>query len=113
MGRGINFPQVFRDQLRAPLSPGAAGIVKGDDAPGGGLGLPIPDGVGMEGQVEVIIAAVGLPDGGGRRGVRIVAAEADAVRPQIGLHGVGDLIHPVFLTAAAGDIGVPVLGGRT
>ena len=64
-------------------------------------------------QVQSEVFDLGLPDGGPRRGVRVIAAVADAVGPQIRLHSVHDPVHPVFLAAAAGDIGVPVLGGRT
>ena len=112
VGQRVDLPQIFGDQLRSPLPASAAGIVKGDNAPGGGLGGAVSDGVGVQCQIEVIIAAVGLPDSGPRRGVRVIAAVADAVGPQIRLHSVHDPVHPVFLAAAAGDIRVPVLCGR-
>ena len=45
----------------------------------------------MEGQVQVIIAPVGLADGGPGGAGGIVAGPADAVCQQVGLQGIGDL----------------------
>ena len=62
----VDLPQLFRNQFRASLSLHTAGIIKGNDAPL----LPVASlgsCVGVQGQIKVVIAAVGLPDGGGRR----------------------------------------------
>ena len=66
----------------------------------------------MEGQIEVVVPGIGLPDGGRRRHIRAVAGVLDAVGQEIGHHGVRQQIHVVLLGAAAGDVLVPLLGGR-
>ena len=109
----IDGPQILHDQLGATPAVGGGGIVKGDDTPGPALAGAVAGGVGVEGQIEVVVPLVPLPDGCGGGGGRIVATKADAIGPKIRLHGVGDLVHPVLLAAAAGDIGIILLGGGT
>ena len=108
----VDLPQIFGDQLRATLSAAAARIVKRNDSPGRTLRLPIVDGVGVQRQIKVVIAAVGLPDGGSGGAVRVIATVADAAGVEIRLHGVRNFVHPVFLAAAAGHVWVPVLCRR-
>ena len=111
VGQGIDFPQLRRDELRRPAALGAAGIVKGDDAPLLPV-APLRRRVGMQGQIQVVPAGVGLPDGGGRRHGRAVAFVADAVGQQVRHQRIRQQVHVVLLGAAAGDVHIPVLGGR-
>ena len=65
-------------------------------------------------RIHVEVNGAGTGPWGWEDGVEGIAdnTAADAVGAEIRLHGVGDPSHPVFLAPAAGDIGIPVLGGR-
>ena len=65
----------------------------------------------LEGEIQVVPPLVGLPDGAGGGHVRGVAGVADAAAVEVGRHGVRQAVHPVLLAAAAGDVGVVLLGG--
>ena len=73
--------------------------------------LPLAGGVGVEGQVEVIVACVGGADGGGGGLVPVVAGVLDPRGKEDGLHGVGQVVHPLLLGAQVVDVGVVLLGG--
>ena len=108
-GVGINLPEVGRDDLGGPAAVPAPGGVVDLGAPERPL-LPLGGGVGMEGEVEVVGAFLGLLDGGSGGHVRGVAGVADAVGQQPGDQGVRDEVHVVFLVPAA-VIEVVFLGG--
>ena len=109
--QGVDLPQLLGDQLRRPLAVDAAGIVEGDDAPLLAVAA-LRGGVGVEGQVQVELPLVGLPDGAAGGHLRPVALVLDAVGQQVGHQGVRQQIHVVLLGPAAGDVHIPVLGGR-
>ena len=110
VGQGVDAAQVVDKDLRGPLALGAGGVVEGDDA--AHIAVVVRrGGVGVEGQIEVVPAGVGLPDGAAGGHVGRVALVADAAAVEIGDHGVRQAVHPVLLAAGAGDIGVVFLCG--
>ena len=108
VGQGIDAPQVVDEDLGRPLALGAGGVVEGDDAADVAV-VALRGGVGVEGQVEVVPALVGLPDGAAGGHVGGIALIADAAAVEVGDHGVRQPVHPVFLTAGAGDVHVVFL----
>lgn len=65
----------------------------------------------MKGQVQIVVAGVGLANSRADRLVGIVAGKPDTGGAKIGLHRVRDLVHDVLFVAAAG-VGVVFLHRR-
>ena len=85
----INRLKVICDNLCRPLSFGAAVVVihiGSPDLPGQGRRR----GVGMEGQVQVIVSGIALSNGLGQFLAGFIASKLDSAGVQIRLHGVGN-----------------------
>ena len=74
--------------------------------------LVFAGGVGVQGQVQVVVPGIGGPDGGGRRHVGGVAGVLNPRGKEHGLHGVCQAVHPLLLISQAVDIFIVFLGGR-
>lgn len=108
VGQGVYLSQFLGDQLRRPLALGAAGVIKGDDAPLLTV-VSLRRAVGVQGQIEVVGSGVGLPDGGPGGHLRPVPLILNPIGEQVRDQGVRQQVHIVLLRAAAGDILVPLL----
>lgn len=108
----VDLAQVLREKLRRAAAVRACGIVKGDDPAGLSL-APGAGGVGVDREIEVVAALIGLPDGGRGGHIGGVAGELDPVGEQIRLHRIGDEVHEIFLAPRAGDIRVILLRAGT
>lgn len=73
---------------------------------------PLGRGVGVQSQVHPVAGKVGLSNRIHHRAVGMIADILDAAGLQIRLHGIGNLIHPVFFTAGV-LIKVKLLCGGT
>ena len=108
VGQGVDGFQAVGNELGGPLALCGAGVVIDQDAPGLAV-LLLWGGVGVEGQVEIVVSGVGGPDGGQGGHVRRVAGEADAGGGKVGLHGVCQAVHPLLFRAAV-DVQIVLLG---
>ena len=73
---------------------------------------PLGRRVGVQGDVHAVAGHVGEVDRIHHCAVRVVAHKLDPAGLQIGFHGIGDAIHPVFLVAVV-DIKIVLLRGGT
>ena len=97
-GQRINLLDVVRKRHGRPPAACAALLVVGIHSPqlaGKAFGRR----VGVQGQVQIVAAGVGLRNGVGQGLVGVVAGKRDARGQQVGLHGVGNQVHPKLLAA--------------
>ena len=109
-GIRIDDLQVFCKNLRGTCSLGAGGVVI-DVATLKLSGEGRWCGVGMEGQMEIVVARVGQSDGLQQSVIRVISRKGNAAGNEIRLHGVSHQIHVIFFAPQSVDIWIIFLHG--